>query len=322
MITLIVVNIYEDYMKRISIVTSCFNEEYNIPVLYKELCNVIEKYINKYDFDIIVIDNASTDFTQDALKKIAMDDKRVKLILNSRNFGSIKSSYYAITQTNSDAVIYLDSDLQNPPELINDFIENWEKGCEVVIARKYDKQNFSFLNLLRKFYYFSLDLMKDEGGKLVRNYKGFGLYDKKVIDKIKEQQDPYPYFKGAVLDMGFAMKIIDFDEPERKSGVDKTNLITLWNNGMLGLTRTTKVPVHIIAMIGFFGIIITSALIVLSLIFYIGYSNFIIPKKMLSLYFLLFVQIFSIGLIGEYVIMLCRFAENKPLVIEKERINF
>ena len=309
-------------MKKISIVTSCFNEEDNIPVLYRELNKVTEKYLTKYEFEIIIIDNASTDFTQDELRKIAADDKRVKLIFNSRNFGHIKSTNYAMQQTDSDAVIYLASDLQDPPEMIDDFIENWEKGCEVVIARKYDKRSFSFLNLLRKFYYFALDLMKDEGATLVRNYKGFGLYDKKVMDKLKEVQDPYPYFRGAVLDMGFSMKILDFDEPERKNGVDKTNLLTLWNNGMLGLTRTTKVPVHILAMIWFFGTIITFAMIVLSLICYIGYTNFIIPKKMLSLYFLLFVQILGIGLIGEYVIMLCRFAEKKPLVIEKERINF
>ena len=309
-------------MKKISIVTSCFNEEDNISVLYRELNKVTDKYLSKYEFEIIVIDNASTDFTQDELRKIAADDKRVKLIFNSRNFGHIKAVNYAMQQANSDAVIYLASDLQDPPDMINDFIENWEKGCDVVIARKYDKRSFSFLDILRKFYYFALDLMKDEGASLVRNYKGFGLYDKKVMEKIKESKDPYPYFRGAVLDMGFSMKILDFDEPERKNGMDKTNLITLWDNGMLGLTRTTKVPVHLITMIGFFGTLITFAMIVLSLICYVGYANFIINKKMLSLYFLLFFQILGIGLVGEYLIILCRFAENKPLVIEKERINF
>lgn len=266
-------------MKKISIVSSCFNEEDNIPILYRGINEVIEKYIERYEFEFIFIDNDSTDFSQDELRKLAMDDKRVKLIFNSRNFGYIKSAYYAIMQASGDAVIYLASDLQDPPELIADFIDNWEKGCDVVIARKYDKKSFSFLNILRKFYYFALDLMKDEGGNLIRNYKGFGLYDKKVIDKLKEVEDPYPYFRGSVLDMGFSMKIIDFDEPERTSGFDKNNLVTLWDNGMLGLTRTTKVPIHIITMIGFFGTVITFALIMLSLICYVGYLNFIIPKK-------------------------------------------
>lgn len=309
-------------MKKISIVSSCFNEEDNIPILYRGINEVIEKYIERYEFEFIFIDNDSTDFSQDELRKLAMDDKRVKLIFNSRNFGYIKSAYYAIMQASGDAVIYLASDLQDPPELIADFIDNWEKGCDVVIARKYDQKSFSFLNILRKFYYFALDLMKDEGGNLIRNYKGFGLYDKKVIGKLKEVEDPYPYFRGSVLDMGFSMKIIDFDEPERTSGFDKNNLLTLWDNGMLGLTRTTKVPIHIITMIGFFGTVITFALIMLSLICYVGYLNFIIPKKMLSLYFLMFIQILSVGMIGEYLIMLCRFAEKKPLVIEKERINW
>lgn len=309
-------------MKKISIVTSCFNEEDNISILYKKLSAIIDNLQTRYDFEIIFIDNASTDFTQDELKKIALDDKRVKLILNSRNFGNIKSPYYAICQATGDAIIYLASDLQDPPELIYDFIENWEKGCEVVIARKYDSNKIAFLDLMRKFYYFALDILKDEGTKLVRNYKGFGLYDKKVIDKVKEVDDPYPFFRGAVLDLGYRMKIIDFNQPERKNGVDKQNLLTLWDNGMLGLTRTTKVPIHIITMLGFFGTLITAVLVLLSLICYVGYVNFIIPKKMLSLYLLMFIQILSVGMIGEYLIMLCRFAEKKPLVIEKERVNF
>lgn len=309
-------------MKKISIVTSCFNEEDNISILYKELSAIIDNLQTRYDFEIIFIDNASTDFTQDELKKIALNDKRVKLILNSRNFGNIKSPYYAICQATGDAIIYLASDLQDPPELIYDFIENWEKGCEVVIARKYDSNKIAFLDLMRKFYYFALDILKDEGTKLVRNYKGFGLYDKKVIDKVKEVDDPYPFFRGAVLDLGYRMKIIDFNQPERKNGVDKQNLLTLWDNGMLGLTRTTKVPIHIITMLGFFGTLITAVLVLLSLICYVGYVNFIIPKKMLSLYLLMFIQILSVGMIGEYLIMLCRFAEKKPLVIEKERVNF
>lgn len=308
-------------MKKISIVTSCFNEEDNISILYKKLLAIIDN-LPRYEFEIIFIDNASTDFTQDELKKIALDDKRVKLILNSRNFGNIKSPYYAICQATGDAVIYLASDLQDPPELIYDFIENWEKGCEVVIARKYDTNKVAFLDMMRKFYYFSLDILKDEGTKLVRNYTGFGLYDKKVINKIKEVDDPYPFFRGAVLDLGYRMKIIDFNQPERKNGVDKQNLLTLWDNGMLGLTRTTKVPIHFITMLGFFGTLITVVLVLLSLVCYVGYVNFIIPKKMLSLYLLMFVQILSIGMIGEYLIMLCRFAEKKPLVIEKERVNF
>ena len=308
-------------MKKISIVTSCFNEEDNISILYKKLLAIIDN-LPRYEFEIIFIDNASTDFTQDELKKIALDDKRVKLILNSRNFGNIKSPYYAICQATGDAVIYLASDLQDPPELIYDFIENWEKGCEVVIARKYDTNKVAFLDMMRKFYYFSLDILKDEGTKLVRNYTGFGLYDKKVINKIKEVDDPYPFFRGAVLDLGYRMKIIDFNQPERKNGVDKQNLLTLWDNGMLGLTRTTKVPIHFITMLGFFGTLITAVLVLLSLVCYVGYVNFIIPKKMLSLYLLMFVQILSIGMIGEYLIMLCRFAEKKPLVIEKERVNF
>lgn len=307
-------------MKKISIVTSCFNEEDNVPVLYQELCRIIDKYTGIYEFEILFIDNASTDFTQDELRKIAANDTRVKVIINSRNFGSIKSPYYGIMQASGSAIIYLASDLQDPPELIEEFIENWEKGCEVVIARKYDKAGFSFLNILRKFYYFALDLLKDEGSRLIRNYTGFGLYDRKVVNKLKEVNDPY--FRGAVLDLGYRMKIVDFEQPERKNGIDKQNLITLWDSGMLGLTRTTKVPVHIITIIGFFGTLISLILILLSLICYVGYINFIIPKKMLSLYLLMFIQILSAGLIGEYLLMLCRFAEKKPLVIEKERINF
>ena len=309
-------------MKKISIVTSCFNEEDNIKEFYQKIKETISNLETKYEFEIIFIDNDSTDFTQDELRNIASIDNRVKLIFNSRNFGEIKSSYYVISQATGDAIIYLASDLQDPPELISEFIENWEKGCEIVIARYYDKKSFSFYELMRKFYYFAINLLKYEGSTIIRNYTGFGLYDKKVIEKINSIKDPYPYFKGAIADLGYQMKIINFEQPERKFGEDKTNLITLWDKGMLGLTRTTQIPVHLITIFGFFGSIITLLLIILSLIFYVGYANFIIPKKMLSLYFLIFIQIFSVGLIGEYLLMLCRFAENKPLVIEKERINF
>ena len=309
-------------MKKISIVTSCFNEEDNIKEFYQKIKETISNLETKYEFEIIFIDNDSTDFTQDELRNIASIDNRVKLIFNSRNFGEIKSSYYVISQATGDAIIYLASDLQDPPELISEFIENWEKGCEIVIARYYDKKSVSFYELMRKFYYFAINLLKYEGSTIIRNYTGFGLYDKKVIEKINSIKDPYPYFKGAIADLGYQMKIINFEQPERKYGEDKTNLITLWDKGMLGLTRTTQIPVHLITIFGFFGSIITLLLIFLSLIFYVGYANFIIPKKMLSLYFLIFIQIFSVGLIGEYLLMLCRFAENKPLVIEKERINF
>ena len=309
-------------MKKISIVTSCFNEEDNIKEFYQKIKETISNLETKYEFEIIFIDNDSTDFTQDELRNIASIDNRVKLIFNSRNFGEIKSSYYVISQATGDAIIYLASDLQDPPELISEFIENWEKGCEIVIARYYDKKSFSFYELMRIFYYFAINLFKYEGSTIIRNYTGFGLYDKKVIEKINSIKDPYPYFKGAIADLGYQMKIINFEQPERKFGEDKTNLITLWDKGMLGLTRTTQIPVHLITIFGFFGSIITLLLIILSLIFYVGYANFIIPKKMLSLYFLIFIQIFSVGLIGEYLLMLCRFAENKPLVIEKERINF
>lgn len=309
-------------MKKISIVTSCFNEEDNIKEFYQKIKETISNLETKYEFEIIFIDNDSTDFTQDELRNIASIDNRVKLIFNSRNFGEIKSSYYVISQATGDAIIYLASDLQDPPELICEFVENWEKGCEIVIARYYDKKSFSFYELMRKFYYFAINLFKYEGSTIIRNYTGFGLYDKKVIEKINSIKDPYPYFKGALADLGYQMKIINFEQPERKFGEDKTNLITLWDKGMLGLTRTTQIPVHLITIFGFFGSIITLLLIILSLIFYVGYANFIIPKKMLSLYFLIFIQIFSVGLIGEYLLMLCRFAENKPLVIEKERINF
>ena len=189
-------------MKKISVVTSCFNNEDTISKLYEALCRIFNQYSSKYEFEVIFVDDSSTDFTQDELRKLAEEDSRVKVIINSRNFGRIKSSYYGIMQAAGDAVVYIAPNLQDPPELILDFIENWEQGCEVVAARKCDKREFSFLNLLRKFYYFSLELLKDEGSTLIRNYTGFGLYDKKVINKLKKVNDPYPYFRGAVLDMG------------------------------------------------------------------------------------------------------------------------
>ena len=309
-------------MKKISIVTFCINEEDNIQNFYNSICEIIKDYATKYFFEIIIVDDASQDNTQEILRKIAFNDRRVKLVFNSRSFGDIKTSYYAMCQSTGDVIIYLPTDMRFSSETIDKFIESWENGCEIVVAKNISKAKFSFINMLRKFYYRILDSFKDEGDSLINGYEGYGLYSRKVISKIKEINDPYPYFRGAVLNLGYTTKIIDYKIEGNADIDDGIGFIQTWNGAMLGLTRTTKVPIHIITIVGFFGTIISFIGIVLSLICYVGYVNFVIPKKMLSLYFLMFAQILSVGLIGEYIIMLCRFSENKPLVIEKERINF
>lgn len=309
-------------MKKISIVTCCINEEDSIRNFYNYVCEIIKEYAIKYFFEIIIVDDASQDNTQEILKNIAFNDRRVKLVFNSRSFGEIKTSYYAMCQSTGDAIVYLPIDMRFSSDTINQFIENWEQGCDIVAAKNISKVKLSFINILRKFYYRILDSFKDEGSSLINGYEGYGLYSRKVINKIKESNDPYPYFRGAVLNLGYTTKIIDY-KIDNTADIDNDNgFIQSWDGAMLGLTRTTKVPIHLITIIGFFGTIISFIGIILSLICYVGYINFVIPKKMLSLYFLMFVQILSVGLIGEYIIMLCRFSENRPLIIEKERINF
>jgi glycosyltransferase involved in cell wall biosynthesis len=308
-------------MKRISIVTPCFNEEENVQELYDRIKKVMAAF--DYDYEHIFIDNASTDRTVELLRALAAQDKRVKVILNARNFGHIRSPYHALLQASGDAVIGMASDFQDPPEKIPEFIHKWEQGYKVVIGVKTSSQESGLFHYLRSLYYRVLRGLSDV--HLIDNFTGFGLYDHKVIEILREFNDPYPYFRGLIADIGFDIAEIKFDQPRRKRGVTKNNFYTLYDLAMLGLVSYTKIPLRLAAMFGFLSAAISFMVGLIYLVYkLIDWQNFSLglAPVVIGLFFLGSVQLFFLGIIGEYIGSIYTLTVHRPLVIEKERINF
>lgn len=307
--------------KLISIITPCFNEADNIEELYTRIQYVMSRL--KYNYEHIFIDNASTDGTAKKLRELASRDKHVKVILNTRNFGHVRSPVYAILQANGDAIIAMASDLQDPPERIPEFLEKWEKGYPVVIGVK-EKTEASFLfHFLRTLYYRILRSLSDVN--LIENFTGFGLYDHTVVNVIRAIDDPYPYFRGLVADLGFDVAKIVFTQPRRKRGISKNNFYTLYDLAMLGLTNYTKIPLRLATMLGFLSALISFLIglvyLIYKLIFWYQFSLGSAPL-VIGLFFLGSVQLLFLGIVGEYIGAIYTQVIHRPLVIEKERINF
>lgn len=312
-------------MKKISIVSSCYNEEENIETLYAKVKEQMDSYIDKYDFEYILIDNCSTDGTLQKLKHLTEIDKRIKVIVNSRNFGHIRSPYYGITQAQGDAVIYLASDLQDPPEMIKDFIEKWEQGFKIVLGKKTDSEETFALRLVRKFYYDFISKISDDDTNLVKNCTGFGLYDREIVNIMKNIEDPYPYLRGLVCEIGFEKAFVEFKQPSRQRGFTKNNFYTLYDNAMIGIVKHSKVPLRLMTFLGFGFSFLSFAVAVLYLILKLVFWNvfsFGLAPIIISLFFLSSVQLFCMGVLGEYIGAIYTRVNKKPIVVEKDRINF
>lgn len=306
----------------LSIITPCFNEEDNVDELYKRVKAAVAG-ITSYDFELIFIDNHSRDNTIAKLKILAAADKTVKVIVNTRNFGHIRSPYYGILQSRGVATIYLASDLQDPPELIPHFIKHWEEGFKLVMAIKPVSQGVVWMHTLRKAYYRFVDGISDID--LVADSTGFGLYDREVLDQLRKVNDPYPFLRGLICELGYAIKTIPFDQPRRLRGISKNNFYSLYDIAMLGIVSHSKVPIRIAAFIGFaLGIISVLAAIVfliLKLFFWNSFPMGIAPV-VIGLFFLFGIQLMFIGILGEYIASIHTYVQRRPVVVEKERINF
>ena len=309
-------------LKRISVVTGCFNEEENIKELYEQVKAVFID-LPQYEYEHIFIDNASKDRTVVILKEIAQNDHRVKIIVNTRNFGHIRSGYHALLQAKSDAVISIVADLQDPPTLIKAFIKKWEEGYKIVIGVKTQSEETPLFFAIRKAYYNLVGRLSEI--ELIKNFTGFGLYDQKVIETLRSIDDPYPYFRGLISDIGFERAVVEYVQPSRKRGFTKNNFYTLYDLAMLGITNHSKVPLRLATMTGFF-LALISLLVALG---YFGYKlifwdNFQVGMAplVIGLFFFSSVQLIFIGIIGEYIGAIHTQVLKRPLVIEKERINF
>lgn len=309
-------------MKIISVITPCYNEEENVRDVYEQVKQVFD-VLENYTYEHIFIDNASKDGTVSILKEIAKEDKNVKIIVNAKNFGHIRSPYYAYFQTKGDAVIALVADLQDPPQMIKEFIRKWEEGYKIVIGVKKKSKGNPFMFLIRKFYYNLIDRIAET--EHIKNFTGFGLYDKSFVDVLRRLDEPYPYFRGLVAEWGSERIEIEYEQPERKKGKTKNNFYVLYDMAMLGFVSHSKVPLRMATFIGFsvaiFSLLVALAYFIYKLIFWQRFQVGAAPM-VIGIFFFAAVQLFFIGIIGEYIGAIYTQVKNRPLVIEKERINF
>jgi len=308
--------------KMVSVISPCFNEEANVEELYKRVCAVMAT-MPQYDFEYLFIDNASTDGTIDRLRRLAERDPRVKIIVNMRNFGHLRSPYWGIIQTKGDVTVYLASDLQDPPELIPQFLAAWEEGWPIVLAVKPVSKTNLVVHWIRRLYYRTLDAMSQV--RLVNDATGFGLYDRAVLDKLREIHDPYPYFRGLICELGYPIKTITFEQPRRGRGVTKNNFYTLYDMAMLGIVSHSVVPIRLASIFGFviggLSILVAMAFLVLKLVLWDRFPIGVAPI-VIGMFFMFGVVLLFIGMLGEYIASIHTYVRNRPVVVERERINF
>jgi glycosyltransferase involved in cell wall biosynthesis len=309
-------------MRLISIVTPCYNEEDNVREVYEQVKCVFDN-LQDYTYEHIFIDNASTDRTVEILKDIASENSQVKIIVNTRNFGHIRSPYYALMQSRGEAVISIVSDLQDPPGMIVDFIRKWEDGYKIVIGVKTKSRESPIFFAVRKLYYSLITKLSEVD--LVKNFTGFGLYDREVIEKLREIADPYPYFRGLICELGYKRAEIEYTQPARKRGFTKNNFYTLYDIAMLGITNHSKVPLRLAVLLGFiaatFSFLVGIFYIVYKIIFWESFFMGIAPL-VVGIFFFSSVQLIFLGILGEYIGSIHTQILKRPLVVEKERINF
>jgi len=308
-------------MSLISIITPTYNEVKNIKDLSLLIQSVCES--NKINYEQIIIDNNSNDGTIEVIRDLTSKHKNIKAILNLSNYGHIRSPYYALLDSESDASIIMMSDFQSPPELIVDYYNKWKTGSKVVLGRRKIVSDNFFLKGLKSFYYNFL--CKIANHKMERNITGEGLYDKSVINILKTIKDPYPYLRGLIFELGFQIDFVDFHQPLRKSGVSKNNLYTLLDLGLIGVVKHSNILLRFMIIFGFFSGFLS---LLISIIFFFykifnWYSFQLgLAPIIVGFFGMASIQIMIIGLIGEYVSTVLTYSKNLPLVIEKERINF
>ncbi|MBF0194022.1 MAG: glycosyltransferase family 2 protein [Magnetococcales bacterium] len=307
--------------KKISIVIPSFNEVKNIGPMYQTVKKICADLPN-YDSEFIFADNNSTDGTVEILRALASADPQVKVILNSRNYGHIRSPYHAMVQSSGDCVICLVSDFQDPPELIPEMIEKWEAGNEIVLAVRTDTEASATMEKIRGYYYRLVEIISEVG--VIKNFTGYGLYDKKIVDIFRKMDDPYPYSRGMLSEIGFNQAKIEYTQKKRRSGISRNNFFTLFDFAMLGITSTSKVPLRLITMTGF---ALAICFFIIALIYFayklIYWDNFQLglAPMVIGQFFFNGVLLIFLGILGEYVGFIHTRMLKRP-VLERERINF
>ena len=309
--------------KLITILTPTFNEEENVDLLISKVEEQLLKF-PQYDFEHVFVDNASNDKTVEILKNISSYKKHVRVIVNAKNFGHIRSHFHAFIDCKGDAVINLVADFQDPIEMISEFILKWEKGKKLVLGIKISSKENKLMFFIRSVYYNILNKIS-ETDNLLRNFTGFGLYDKSFIDVLRRLEDPYPYFRGLISEFGYDIHTLEYNQPKRRAGKTKNNFFTLYDMAMLGFTNHSKLPLRLAAFIGFFSALISLFLAIGYLVYKLLYWDTFqagTAPMVIGIFFFSSIQLFFIGIIGEYIGAINTHIRKRPFVIEKERINF
>jgi glycosyltransferase involved in cell wall biosynthesis len=307
----------------LTVLTPCFNEEENVREVYERVKAAMAT-VSNIDYDHLFIDNASTDKTVEILRELALSDKRVKVIVNTRNFGHVRSPYHAFLQARGDAVIGVVADLQDPPELVPEFIRKWREGYKVVIGVKAGSHESWLASRTRRFYYWLVAKISSDV-ELVENFTGLGLYDREVVEQFRSTDERYPYFRGLVSDFGYEYAVISYVQPARHRGKTKNDFFSLYDIAMLGVTNHSKVPLRLASMAGFaisvLSLLVAIIYLIAKLMFWDTLQLGLAPL-LIGIYFFGAVQLFFIGMLGEYIGAIHTQVHKRPLVVERERINF
>jgi polyisoprenyl-phosphate glycosyltransferase len=310
-------------MKKISILIPTYNEEDNVIPLHQDIMAVLKPYFGRYDYEIIFIDNKSRDGTRQKLRELCKMDAKVKAIFNVKNFGQFNSPFYGICQTSGDCTITMCADFQDPVDMIPKFIAEWEQGFRIVIGIKTSSQEHGLMYSLRSQYYKFVKKFSEV--EQIEHFTGFGLYDRAFVDVLRSLEDPMPFMRGIVAELGYDRKEIPYRQARRRAGKTSNNWYRLYDAGMLGITSYTKIGLRIATLSGFLvsmaSFVIGLVYLILKLMYWERFAAGTAPI-LIGMFFLGALQIFFIGLLGEYVLVMNARILKRPLVVEEERLNF
>ncbi|MBS5063479.1 MAG: glycosyltransferase family 2 protein [Hungatella hathewayi] len=310
-------------MKTISVVVPCYNEEENVEAMALAVKEIFVRDLPDYDYELIFIDNDSKDSTREIIRRLCGEDKRVKGIFNAKNFGQFNSPYYGMLQSSGDCTVLVACDFQDPVEMIPQFVKEWENGYKIVIGIKNSSQENRIMYWLRGCYYKMIKKLSDV--EQIEQFTGFGLYDARFVDVLRQLDDPTPFLRGIVAELGFRRKEINYEQPKRRAGKTSNNFYRLYDAAMLSITSYTKVGLRMATIFGSFcsavSMVVAIVYLVMKLMYWDRFLAGMAPL-LIGMCFLGSIQIFFIGLVGEYILSINSRVMKRPLVVEEERINF
>ena len=310
-------------MKKVSILIPCYNEEENVRPMSEAIVDLFENRLTQYDYELLFIDNDSSDQTRPILRDICKNNKHIKAIFNAKNFGQFNSPYYGILQTTGDCTISMVCDFQDPIELIPQYLEAWEEGYKIVIGIKTSSKENPIMYHLRSVYYKMIKKFSDV--EQIEHFTGSGLYDKDFVQVLRDLKDPTPFLRGIVAELGYKRKEIPYEQPQRRAGKTHNNFLRLYDAAMLSFTSYTKIGLRLATFLGMgcgaVSAVIGVVYLIMKLVLWDNFAAGMAPV-LIGMFFLGSVQLFFLGFIGEYVLSINQRVMNRPLVIEEERINF